>query len=138
MADGTGRPERPPVQSMQAVKDGEKKRRTTASRSRKQNDAPECKFCGVELQKHTSTINFEDLIGGTVTLETARQHTNFQITKAWRYNNEKDEIYAVNYWDGESYGYAGESLFCSKTCGHNFGRVVANDLPEVKVSIKVR
>ena len=130
--------ERPAPESMQAVKGGAKVRAISPRKKPGKGDAPMCRFCAVELQKHTSTVNFEDLIGGTVTLEGARTHTNFHITKAFRYNNEKDEIYAANFWDGESYGFAGESLFCSKTCGHNFGRVVAEDLPEVQVNIKVR
>ena len=129
--------ERPPVERMKAERTANKKSGSVV-RSKKDSSAPHCRFCDVELQKNTSTYNFEDKVGHVVDLETARSITNYQMTKTWRYNNEENEIYACNFWDGESYGYAGESLFCSKTCGHNFGRVVAVDLPEVTVNIKVR
>ena len=129
--------ERPPVAGMKAERTAREKSGSVV-RSKKDSSAPHCRFCSVELQKTTSTYNFEDKTGGAVDLETAKSITNFQITKSFRYNDQKDEIYACNFWDGESYGFAGESLFCSKTCGHNFGRVVAVDLPEVRVNIKVR
>lgn len=99
---------------------------------------PICQYCGKKLKKsgrellvfrasidmNRAPVRREEIQADVATKEEAQRLTNKIILSVKRYPYSKLIASAI-LWDGSSYGVDAEGLFCTKACGYQFGRAIA-------------